>query len=192
MSNYFKYIGAPLPDETIAALPAAVTFNAQDLMARGEVTMRGLPYSVSAYNMKVPVDESATWSGTAYLADQFLFNSTGPALVNFTNGQGLLHNTSGMIGYCLSVNGAPASTAEFSLEFVYHLEGVPVGSSSAVATSTPSPAGSTTYVESIMTAMHSAQEYVGVGIQAGRALATAAALMGRYRQGSRNRPLIVD
>lgn len=151
----------PTPTEAIASMPGAVAVNAQDLMQRGELTMRGLAYSVTAYNMK-SIRPLSNWSVNTAVG-------TVPYLVDLANNDFQHFETSsaysgdGQLGYLLSVSGAPPSTSEFSLEFIYHIEGVPRPTSSVVMTSTPSPAGGTSTVERVLAAMTSAGDYFAMG-----------------------------
>lgn len=151
----------PTPTEAIASMPGAVAVNAQDLMQRGELTMRGLAYSVTAYDMKSLRPDSNWTVDTAV--------GTGPYLVDLANTDFARFEVSsaytgdGQLGYLLSVSGAPASTSEFSLEFIYHIEGVPKPSAGVVMTSTPSPAGGTSTVERVLAAMTSVGDYFAMG-----------------------------
>lgn len=159
-SAILQAFGAPTPTEAIASMPGAVAVNAQDLMQRGELTMRGLAYTTTAYNMK-SIGGTTSWTATAgFFQSGGLYSP--PSSVTAAEASSA-YTADGQLGYLLSVSGAPASTAEFSLEFIYHLEGVPQPSSGMVMTSTPSPAGTTTTVERVLAAMNTAGEYFAMG-----------------------------
>jgi len=167
-ANIFANFNLPQPTELIASMPAAAAVNAQDLMQRGELLMRGIPYSVTAYNMKIPLP-NASWSATTGFTQGggLYASATGTwPYVEQTNA----NSSDGLVGYLLSVSGAPASTSEFSIEFIYHIEGVPQPSSGLNMASSPSPAGTTMTVEKILSSMHTAGEYFALGTTVASAL----------------------
>jgi hypothetical protein len=183
--------GMPVPSSYLSQLPAVASFNAQDLLARGEFMVKGVPYLASAYNMRSPNNEFVAYNSSAnyYVAEQFIANATAnPSTVPQNYWDRLeCHGTDGWMGYAVYCNGLPASTQEFTLEFIYHLEGVPVVTSSSVPTSSPSPAGSTSTVERVLTGLHSANDYFSLGGRMFNAMApiasTASILYGRYGPG---------
>ncbi len=154
--------GVPVPAETAASMPGAIAVNAQDLMAKGELLARGVMYNASAYDMKCVSGSSTAWNGTLYcVPGQGLYNTVGPSFTNVETNN--LAEARGQIGYLLSVNNAPASTAEFQIEFIYHVEGIPQPSQGVVMTSTPSPSGSTNLIERVLATIHTAGDYFALG-----------------------------
>jgi len=186
----YSAFGVPTPSETVSAMPSAVAVNAQDLMANGELVMRGLMYSPTAYNMKPICNTGQAWVGTtAFSQAGALFTNAGAVTTYATN---YLGEASGQLAYVLSVANAPASTAEFQLEFVYHLEAVPQPQTSVVMTSTPSPAGSTSAVESVLSSLNSAGEYFAIGTNVANAAMSLGTRMYGFNRALRTRAQIVD
>lgn len=182
--------GVPVPTEAIASMPAAVAVNAQDMMTKGELVARGLCYNASAYDMKQISNTGVFWNAanTSWFAQgPHLWNGAAGVETETveTNGAG---RADGQCAYLLSVANAPASTAEFQLEFIYHIEGVPQPSSGVVMTSTPSPAGSTSTMERVLSAMVSASEYFQMGTQIAERLGNLGTSM--YQFNSRARYLL--
>lgn len=191
--------GLPIPGTAVAQMPSNVALNAQDLLARGEVVARGVPYLPTAYNMRTTNADSygTNWNMNKALGEQFIADVSAATA---TIGQSVIsraeeHRTDGMIGYVLYANGLPVSTQEFTLEYVYHLEGTPVFTNAVVPTAVPSPPGSTTLVETAIKAVHKAGDFFAQGTAAfagvNSALGTAAVLYGRYGTGrGRNRLML--
>lgn len=173
-------------NESITGLPGAVAVNAQDLMANGELVMRGLPYSVTAYDMKPLTAAAVNWnvnqtvSQPPTLIDSVVTSSLGEA-----SGCG---DARGQIGYCLYAANLPPSTQEFQIEFIYHLEAVPLANlGSVVTTSTPSPPGSTHTVEQLLAAMNTAGEYFALGTNIAERLGNLGTRMYQFRNAARRK-----
>lgn len=149
-------------------LPSARVFSAQDLL-RGEIQVSGLPYHNSYYEYKGVQDRTnAPWAAGQVLADEGVFNNA-TGLVNATaGGRKDPASLAGGSAILLSVWGAPASTQEFDIEYIYHLEGTPalvVGGSTLTAgalvpSSMRTVGGSTTLVETALSAAHMAGNVV--------------------------------
>lgn len=180
--------GVPTPSESIAGMPSAIAVNAQDLMANGELVMRGLVSAPTAYDMKVVTNDSGAWVGaSAFSSSGAIFTNAGAVTTYETSN---VNDARGQVAYLLSVANAPASTAEFQLEFIYHLEAVPQPATSIVMTSSPSPAGSTALIERVLAAMHTAGDYYAMGSNVARMVGSLGTRM--YRFNDRRRAIEVD
>lgn len=183
-TNILNAFAVPSPTETIASMPGAVAVNAQDLMTRGELVARGLTYLPNAYNMKQVSNTAQVWVGDqSFTPGCGLWKAAGSLMTNVETND--TNDARGQIAYLLSVANAPASTAEFQLEFIYHLEGVPQPSAGVVMTSTPSPAGSTSTIERVLSVMNSAGEYFEMGTQIADRLSTLGTQMYHFRNRGR-------
>lgn len=177
--------GVPTPSEAIASMPGAVAVNAQDLMTRGEMLARGLTYSPTAFDMKAVTNDGVVWSGgTKHFHQSPAIWDSATSVTSIVE-QTTVNQGQGQLAYLLSVANAPASTAEFQLEFIYHIEGVPQPSSGVVMTSTPSPAGSTAVLERVLAAMTSAGDYFAMGTNVADRLGQLGTQMYRFRNAGR-------
>lgn len=104
--------------------PSVRTFTAQDLQ-RGEIMVTGLPLTNSFYDFRGTQDRtSLNWSATTALGDEAVFTST--ALTNATAvGRKDVSSLRGGMAVAIYATGLPASTNEFDIEIIYHLEGTP-------------------------------------------------------------------
>lgn len=146
---------------SVVNLPGVRAFSMQDLL-RGEVSLNGIPTNTSFYEFKGTADRSAVaWNTGQVLADEGVFNST-TGLVNSTAGGrkdiASLRGGRAMIFYA---TGMPATTNEFDVEIVYHIEGTPNVASYGVTgalmpSSMRSTSGSTHTVETIISAASAA------------------------------------
>ncbi len=183
-TTILKAFGVPSPTETIASMPSAVAVNAQDLMTRGELVMRGLPYGPDAYNMKSVNNQGISWAANQmFFPNSGLWNAATGAVTSIE--QNTLNEANGQIGYLISVANAPADTQEFILEFIYHLEGIPLPTSGLVNTASPSPAGSTNTVERILSTLTSAGDYFAMGTSVAQGVAALGTKMYQFRQSTR-------
>lgn len=147
-------------------LQSCRTFTAQDLM-RGEIMVTGLPLNTSFYDFRGTTDRSSlAWNVGQVLADEGVFNNT-TGLVNATaGGRKDIASLRGGMAVALFATGMPASTQEFDMEYVYHMEGTPNISGSGGGQIVPSAAaplvGSTAVVEKILSAAHIAGSVVSM------------------------------
>jgi len=172
----------PPCDSNLANLPGAVAINVQDFLSKGEYVGRAPPYDSAALNFRRTVN-STTWNvGTNWTTESIYNTGTGtisqPDHVEF-------HQSAGFIGLAMYGTGMPINTNEINVELIYHIEGMPDPSLSLVPTSTPSPAGSTSIVERVLTGLTAGAKYFELAndsMNRGVNLASTAAVMyGRYR-----------
>lgn len=155
-------IGMPLSAiNSIVNLPGVRTFSMQDLL-RGEVSLNAVPTNASFYQFKGTCDRSSTtWNTGQVLADEGVFNHT-TGLVNATaGGRKDIASLRGGRALVFYATGMPASTNEFDVEVVFHVEGTPNVASAGVTgalmpSSMRSTAGSTHIVESAISAASAA------------------------------------
>lgn len=109
----------------IQNLPSAKVFSMQDLL-RGEIQVNGYPVTSSFYDFKGTTDRNnVAWNVNQVLADEGVFNNTA-GLVNATaGGRKDIASLRGGSAVLLYATGLPASTNEFDVEVIYHLEGSP-------------------------------------------------------------------
>ena len=106
-----------------------------------------------------------TWNTNQSLADEIVYNTAG-AVVNATaGGRKDVSSLRGGRGFVVFATGMPASTNEFDVELVYHLEGTPnVAGASPAAALIPSSMrpviGSTSIVERVLAVASKAQNIV--------------------------------
>ena len=137
---------------SIVNLPGVRCFSMQDLL-RGEVLINGTPSHSEFYCFKNTIDSLGTqWSSNngTVLADDAAYSTTTKTLVNSTSlGRKDPASLRGGRAVLIYATGLPASTNEFDMELVYHLEGTPfVGTAaSLVPSSIRSTSGSTALVE---------------------------------------------
>lgn len=138
---------------SILGLPGVQVYSAQDLL-HGEVRVNGLPSHVEFYAFKGTADRTNhPWASGIYLADEVVTSAT--SLVNATAaGRKDISSLRGGSAIVIWAAGMPASSQEFDIELVYHLEGVPnTGSSTGaqlVPSSTKSIFGDTVSVEKLL------------------------------------------
>lgn len=110
---------------TVVGLPGVRTFSMQDLL-RGEVVANGVPCDSSFYTFKGTTDRSSTpWNTGQVLADEGVFNNT-TGLVNATaGGRKDVASLRGGRAFIIAASGLPATSNEFDIEYIYHLEGTP-------------------------------------------------------------------
>lgn len=149
-------IGMPLNSiNAVTNLPGVRTFSMQDLL-RGEVMLNPVPTHASFYQFKGTTDRSTVvWNSGQVLADEGVFNNT-TGLVNATaGGRKDVASLRGGRALIFFATGMPASTNEFDVEVVFHIEGTPnVVSAGAAGTLVPSSmrqsVGDTHTVETII------------------------------------------
>jgi len=188
-TSVYSAFNIPAIDSTIANLPGAVSFSAQDFLAHGSIVGTAPPYDKSALDFK-RANTSVHWTAAVdWATESLVTTATGAGVANsYDNAE--CHNTAGMTGLAIYGTGLPATTNEINIEVIYHMEGMPIITGAMVPTSTPSPAGSTAAVERVLTGLTKGAQYFRIGNEAVRAgvnLASTAALMyGRYAsKGSR-------
>lgn len=134
----------------IVNLPGVRCFSMQDLL-RGEVVMNGTPAHSDFYDFRGTVDRAQqAWSTGYVVADEVVMNAAAGTLVNSTSaGRKDPASIRGGRAFLIYASGLPASTNEFDMEIVYHLEGVPQvnGVSNLIPSSTRATSGSTAIVE---------------------------------------------
>jgi len=128
----FSAIGA------ILGIPGTQVFSAQDLL-RHEVQCLGLPSGNDFHQFRGTMDRSVlTWASGQVLADEGVFNSS-TGLVNATaGGRKDVASLRGGTAFVIYGTGFNASTNEFDIELVYHLEGLPSVAASSTALLVPS------------------------------------------------------
>lgn len=133
---------------SIVNLPGVRCFSMQDLL-RGEVVMNGTPAHSDFYDFRSSVDRvPQSWSSGCVVADEVVMNASTGALINSTTaGRKDPASIRGGRAFVIYASGLPASTNEFDMEIVYHLEGVPQVNASLVPSSTRATSGSTAIVE---------------------------------------------
>lgn len=139
-------IGLQLQDlNKIPNLPGVRCFSMQELL-RGEVMVVGTPTHQSFYQFKGTANyDQVPWNSNQTLIDEGVFSTVSGALVNYTTaGRKDPASLRGGRAILIYGSGLPASTNEFDLEYVYHLEG------------TPNMAGTTNYVQLIPSSMRAA------------------------------------
>lgn len=146
---------------SVVNLPGVRTFSMQDLL-RGEVTLNGVPTNASFYQFKGTADRSSVvWNNGQVLADEGVFNNT-TGLVNATaGGRKDIASLRGGRAMIFFATGMPASSNEFDVEIVYHVEGTPnvvsAGTAGSLIPSAMRPAlGSTHLVEQVIAACSTA------------------------------------
>ncbi len=194
-TNITGLLGTSETTTSLRNMPAAVTFTTQDLLARGDVVVRGVPYLVTAYNMRNTQDSDTTYNAGKLFGDHSVLK-TADHTVDLV-GRSEIHSGNGWMGWRLYCDGMPANTNEFTVEYIAHLEGVPATASGLIPNSTPSPAGSTSATEAVISAIHKASDYVRQGASAlegvNRAVGMASVIYGRYGgRGRGNRIEYVD
>lgn len=152
------YLGMPRPDSTTELLPHARTFNAQDLMNKGDFLAVGVPYDPSCKDFRPVPDDSNTAFGSLPL---YAGVAAGSAFVTALGLPSTIANAgtvntldmAGNIGFLIYGTGLPPSTNELSLEVVYHVEVVlnPTAGNIAASVGSPPPVGSTSILENIYT-----------------------------------------
>lgn len=152
--RYFTDLWAlPQPNPALESLPHRRTFNAQDLQYKGDLMGVGVPYSAIIQEFRPLSTDGQTpyWNG--YLSTNkrgsCLVTSAGlPSTVASIGNVGTM-NAAGHIAYMVYASGLPVSTAEVSLELVYHLELVatPSAGVTGVFPSAAAPVGSTATLE---------------------------------------------
>lgn len=137
----------------IQNLPGVRVFSMQDLL-RGEILACGVPTHADYYSFKGTSDRSnVAWNTGQVLADEGVFNNT-TGLVNATaGGRKDIASLRGGRAFIIYASGLPASSNEFDIELVYHLEGTPNMAASAgalVPSGMRATVGSTSMVERIV------------------------------------------
>ncbi len=125
VSEYCAGLDMTYAGTSIMNYPSVRVFSMQDLL-RGEVQVSCTPLSASFYDFKGTTDRSnLDWNSGQILADEGVFNNA-TGLVNATaGGRKDIASLRGGMAVLLTVTGCPASTNEFDVELVYHLEGSP-------------------------------------------------------------------
>lgn len=154
------YLGVPRPDGSTELLPHARTFNAQDLMYKGDFRAVGVPYDSACKDFRsIPTDSLTVYqSNPLYTARAVgsLIATTGipPSTVNVVGNYSTL-DMSGNIGFLVYATGLPASTQELVMEITYHVEFILNPNSANIASSIGAspPVGSTAILENIYTSV---------------------------------------
>lgn len=140
----------------IPNLPSSKVYSMQDLL-NGEIQVSGLPLTPAWHDFRGTTDRSnITWNTGQVLADEGVFNNT-TGLVNATaGGRKDVASLRGGMAVAIWASGLPASTNEFDIEIIYHVEGSPniSGLAGAVAGLVPSSQavviGSSSVVEDVI------------------------------------------
>lgn len=165
ISLYCCGLGVSQP-ATFVNHPSSRVLSMQDLLRR-EVQVCGVPFHNSYYEYKGTQDRvNLAWNAGQVLADEGVFNNT-TGLVNATSaGRKDVASLAGGSAIAIYLNGAPATSNEFDVELIYHLEGTPTVQNTTfgalVPSSMRSTTGSTSLVEAVMTAAHTAGAIVRV------------------------------
>lgn len=147
-------LGSSWPSQ-IQNLSNVQTFSLQDVLMTGSLTMSVSPSHGDQYRFRGVMEDSIElWNTNEHVFQNGIFNSTG----NVSSG-GALDTTScaGTNTVLLYVTGMPASSNEFDLDVVYHIECVPNVSWNTTTGFTPSGAdasvGTTQQTETILSSM---------------------------------------
>ncbi len=136
---------------SIFGIPGVQVFSAQDLL-RHEIQCLGLPSGNDFHQFKGTADRSTImWNTNQVLADEGVFNNT-TGLVNATaGGRKDVASLRGGTAFVIAGAGFNATTNEFDIELIYHLEGLPNVAASGSALLIPSASrpliGDTSLVE---------------------------------------------
>lgn len=179
----------PLTAASIMGVPGVQVFSAQDLL-RGEVQVCGLPTGAEFYQFRGTTDRSVQeWNTNQVLADEGVFNNT-TGLVNATaGGRKDVASLRGGVAVVIFASGMNATTNEFDIELVYHLEGLPnvgaTGSALLVPSAAKSLTGDLSMVEKTLGIVRKAVPVI-------RQIASAAFGAARAIEFGRGVPMIVD
>jgi hypothetical protein len=155
--------GIDITNNSCSQLPGAMCYSAQDLL-RSNIQVLGLPTGSEYYNFKGTGDRlSLQWASGQVLADEGVFSTTG--LVNATaGGRKDVASLRGGLAVIIEGTGFVASSNEFDVELIYHLEGVPNMGASAnalVPSSTRPVLGSLGLVEKTISAVRTIAPVIG-------------------------------
>lgn len=148
--------GLATPTSLDMTLPTVKVFSVQDLL-RGQIVATGVPSHASFYEYKGLFDRSnLAWAAGTYLADEVV--TSGVNLVNATAaGRKDPAKLTGGTAIRIYASGLPAATNEFDIELIYHLEGIPpIIGAGLYPSSITTTKGSSSLVESVLAAAHSA------------------------------------
>ncbi len=152
----------PQPTASTETLPGQRTFNANDLQYQGDFMGVGVPYSHSCQDFRPLGNNNVNpfWSSTGLYGGtrpigNLMMGDNVPPCLNYLFDDNQPLDMSGNIGYVVYASGLPPTTAEVSIELVYHLELTPTPSSAIVGvySSSPSPVGQTSVLEKMYTAI---------------------------------------
>lgn len=188
----------PQPTASIETLPGQRTFNANDLQYQGDFMGVGVPYAPTCQDFRPLGNNNINpfWSttglyGTTRPIGNLVVGDNPPSCSVFLFDDYQPLDMTGNIGYVVYGTGLPASTAELSVELVYHLELTPTPSSSVVGvySSTPSPVGQTAVLERLYSAI---KDSMFLGKHALNVGANLGMLGLRYANRNRQRYIEVD
>ncbi len=188
------FMGIPQANTAVELLPHARTFNANDLQYQGDFMAVSVPYDSAIKDFR----PTCTRGNTCYTAGTLypntftgdIMSATAAGAVTYSGNSQLL-NMVGNTAIVLYASGLPPSTAELSMEIVYHMEYVnnPTAGVIGMAVGACSPAGSTAILERAYT---SVMDTFYLGRKA-LSLAFNLGMLGvQYHRRRRNRAIEVD
>jgi len=133
-------------------VPGAQVLSAQDLLQR-QYLMAVAPSHVDQYLFHGLVDRNSySWASNTLLSDEGVFNSVSGILVNSTSGgRKDVASLRGGTAVWIQATGLPASSNEFDIDFIYHLECIPnTYSNVLIPSSMTTLAGTTNIVETVI------------------------------------------